>query len=72
VTRIDFYILEHASHEARLTLACRLAAKAVQQDLEVLINAATDADGRRLDELLMARRPAASAMYPILWKDWCG
>jgi DNA polymerase-3 subunit chi len=52
VTRIDFYILEHASHEARLTLACRLAAKAVQQDLEVLINAATDADGRRLDELL--------------------
>jgi DNA polymerase-3 subunit chi len=52
VTRIDFYILDQASHEARLTLACRLAAKAVEQKLEVLINTETASDSARLDELL--------------------
>jgi DNA polymerase-3 subunit chi len=52
VTRIDFYILDRPSTDARLTLACRLAEKAVQQDHEVLINTATDVDSARLDELL--------------------
>ena len=52
MTRIDFYILDRSSNEARLTLACRLAAKAVEQDLEVLINAETETDAARLDELL--------------------
>ena len=52
MTRIDFYILEPTSNEACLSLACRLAAKAVEQDLQVLINTANEADGQRLDELL--------------------
>ena len=52
MTRVDFYILDHTTSEARLTLACRLADKAVRRDHEVLINAATEADGARLDELL--------------------
>ena len=52
MTRIDFYILDQSTNEARLTLACRLAAKAVQQNLEVLINAESEADGARLDDLL--------------------
>jgi len=52
VTRVDFYILDSSSKESPLSLACRLAAKAVQQNLEVLINTATETDSRRLDELL--------------------
>lgn len=52
MTRIDFYILDQATNEACLTFACRLTAKAVQQKLEVLINAGSEADGHRLDELL--------------------
>ena len=52
MTRVDFYILDGGSSDSQLTLACRLAEKAVAQDHEVLINADSEADGRRLDELL--------------------
>lgn len=52
MTRIDFYILERSTNEACLTLACRLAAKAVHQNLEVLVNAASESDKQRLDQLL--------------------
>lgn len=52
MTRVDFYILDTPSSEACLTLACRLAEKAVRQDHEVLINTASEADSLRLDELL--------------------
>jgi DNA polymerase-3 subunit chi len=52
VTRIDFYILERPAPEARLTLACRLAEKAAAEDHEVLINAESESEGLRLDELL--------------------
>jgi DNA polymerase-3 subunit chi len=52
VTRIDFYILDRPAREARLTLACRLADKAVQQDHEVLINTESEADNSRLNDLL--------------------
>jgi len=52
VTRIDFYILERPASDARLLLACRLAEKAVEQNYEVLINAASESESLRLDELL--------------------
>lgn len=52
MTRVDFYILGQSSQDGRLTLACRLAEKAVSQDHEVLINTNTEDEGRRLDELL--------------------
>ena len=52
MTRVDFYILDRPAKEARLTLACRLAEKAVNQDHEVLINTGSDAESLRLDELL--------------------
>lgn len=52
MTRIDFYILERSGADARLTLACRLAEKAVQQENAVLINTATTSEGARLDDLL--------------------
>lgn len=52
MTRIDFYILRQPGEAARLTLACRLAEKAVQRKHEVLINTEHEADERRMDELL--------------------
>jgi DNA polymerase-3 subunit chi len=52
MTRVDFYILTQPTKEARLTLACRIAEKAVLSDHEVLINAETDTDCARLDTLL--------------------
>ena len=52
MTRIDFYILDRASGDARLLFACRLAEKAVAQDLEVLIHTKGPAESARLDELL--------------------
>jgi DNA polymerase-3 subunit chi len=52
VTRVDFYVLDRPTSEARLLLACRLAEKAVEQNLDVLINAASDSESLKLDELL--------------------
>jgi DNA polymerase-3 subunit chi len=52
VTRVDFYILDSGSKDNRLTLACRLAEKAVGHDHEVLINTESHEQGSRLDELL--------------------
>jgi len=52
VTRIDFYILDRRTTEARLKLACRLAEKAVDQDHEVLINTESEADSTLLNDLL--------------------
>jgi DNA polymerase-3 subunit chi len=52
VTRIDFYVLDRAASDARLLLACRLAEKAVEQNYQVLINASSESESFRLDELL--------------------
>jgi DNA polymerase-3 subunit chi len=52
VTRVDFYILDRPAKEARLTIACRLAEKAVNQDHEVLINTESESESSRLDDLL--------------------
>jgi DNA polymerase-3 subunit chi len=52
VTRIDFYILDRPSSEARLLYACRLAEKAVLEAHEVLINTQSGTESARLDELL--------------------
>lgn len=52
MTRIDFYILDRPTREACLTLACRLAEKAVRLDHEVLINTESETESARLDELL--------------------
>lgn len=52
MTRVDFYILEQPAREARLTVACRLAEKAVTQDHEVLINTHSDSESSRLNDLL--------------------
>jgi len=55
-TRIDFYVLEDASDEARLHFACRLAEKAVRLNNRVIALAADEATARQLDELLWTFR----------------
>lgn len=52
MTQVDFYILADTAAEARLTFACRLAGKAVQRELDVFVLAESEADARKLDELL--------------------
>ena len=52
MTRIDFYILEQPANDARLLFACRLAEKAVEHRYEVLINAESEPESRKLDQLL--------------------
>jgi DNA polymerase-3 subunit chi len=52
VTQVDFYILSEGSEDSRLRLACRLADKAVQRKLGVFVVTESEADARKLDELL--------------------
>lgn len=52
MTRIDFYIVSSDAPDARLTLACRLADKAMERKNKVFINATGPAEAARLDELL--------------------
>jgi DNA polymerase-3 subunit chi len=52
VTQVDFYILANDSDDARLRLACRIVDKATDADQHVFINATTDIEAQKLDELL--------------------
>ncbi|NIW24079.1 MAG: DNA polymerase III subunit chi [Gammaproteobacteria bacterium] len=52
MTQVDFYLLPETAEDARLTFACRLAGKAVQRELVVFVLAESEADARKLDELL--------------------
>jgi len=69
VTRIDFYILDRPTSEARLTLACRLAEKAVDRKHEVLINAESDTDCTRLDGLLWTFSQGSFLPHRLLGAD---
>jgi DNA polymerase-3 subunit chi len=52
VTQVDFYILANDSDEARLRLACRIVDKATEAEQHVFINATSDTEAQKLDELL--------------------
>lgn len=52
MTQVDFYILESDSDDARLRLACRIVDEATETDQHVFINATSDVDAQKLDELL--------------------
>ena len=52
MTQIDFYIITGDSDVSRLRLACRITEKAVNHGQQVYLNSATEADARKLDELL--------------------
>lgn len=52
MTRVDFYIVDNDSDDARLTLACRITEKAVGQGQHVFINSGSETEARKVDELL--------------------
>jgi DNA polymerase-3 subunit chi len=52
VPRVDFYVTDDASPDARARLACRIVEKAYLAEQRVLVRCASDAALTRIDELL--------------------
>lgn len=50
--QVDFYILDREAPDARLTIACRIAEKAVNGKLRVFVRASDSGEADRLDALL--------------------
>ena len=50
--QVDFYLLAAPDPRARLTAACRLAEKAYEQGLKVVVRTASPAETAEFDELL--------------------
>ena len=67
MTQVDFYILPDGPEDGRLRLACRLADKAVQSKLGVFVLAKTEADARKLDELLWTVTQNSFLPHRYVW-----
>jgi DNA polymerase-3 subunit chi len=52
MTRVDFYVLEDGTEQARERFACRLVDKAWRLNHTVFVNTASPAEAERLDELM--------------------
>jgi len=52
MTRVDFYVLEDGTEQARERFACRLVDKAWRLNHTVFVNTASPAEADRLDELM--------------------
>ena len=50
--QVDFYILDRDADDARLTVACRIAEKAMLGELRVWVRASDPGEAARLDDLL--------------------
>lgn len=57
MTRIDFYVLQHAEVAARHHFTCRLVEKVVAQGNRVMIATENTAETQALDDLLWSFRP---------------
>ncbi len=57
MTRVDFYILDDESIEARMLFVCRLVDKAFRRNNRILLNVADWATADALDDLLWSFRP---------------
>jgi DNA polymerase-3 subunit chi len=66
MTRIDFYILEDGSPEARHRFVCRLAEKAHQQGHRIYIYAAEAGKAAAVDELLWTFRDGSFVPHDML------
>jgi DNA polymerase III subunit chi len=56
MARVDFYVLEEVSADARLRLACRLAEKAFAESQAVFVLASAAEEARLVDDLLWTFR----------------
>lgn len=69
MTRIDFYILQDASQEARLLFVCRLVDKAVGQGNRIFIRVDDTATAETLDDLLWSFRPESFIPHALVGMD---
>jgi DNA polymerase-3 subunit chi len=63
--RIDFYILQGSDPGARLTYACRLAAKAWREGHRIYLNCQDQAQAEALDERLWSFSPASFVPHQL-------
>jgi DNA polymerase-3 subunit chi len=66
VAQVDFYVLDQVDELARYTLACRLAEKAWRLENTIHIQAMTQTDAERLDELLWTFRDGSFVPHEIV------
>ncbi|HET8698114.1 MAG TPA: DNA polymerase III subunit chi [Gammaproteobacteria bacterium] len=52
MTEVDFYVAGSDSDDARLKVTCRLCDEAMQRSRHVFVNAASQGEAERLDDLL--------------------
>ena len=69
MTQVDFYIIKDRNPDARLTVACRIAEKAMQKQHQVLINTASKAESKRLDELLWTFSQGSFVPHRVIEAD---
>lgn len=79
MTQVDFYIIDSDAADARLMLACKIVEKAYRDKQHVFIHSSSEAEARKLDELLwtfsqssfiphrvVQQAPAAAPVEPVL------
>lgn len=69
MTRIDFYILQQASAEARRLFVCKLTDKALRLGSKVFILVADRAEAETLDALLWSFRPESYVPHALIDTD---
>lgn len=65
MTRVDFYILEEDTVDARMLFVCRLIDKVVRRGMRVLVCVADPGTADALDDLLWSFRPESFIPHAI-------
>lgn len=65
MTKVDFYILQDTTEDARLHFTCRLADKAVRSGHRVLITADSQEEVQQLDDLLWTFKPETFIAHEV-------
>ncbi len=66
MTRIDFYILQEATQDARWHFCCRLVDKALRAGSRILLLADSPEDAKALDDLLWTFKPESFIPHQLL------
>ena len=66
MTRVDFYLLSQSGSRSRQSFACRLAEKAYRLDNTVHIHVDSQAEAKRLDDLLWTFRDGSFVPHDVV------
>lgn len=69
MTRVDFYVVNSAGAEARLSVAARLAEKALGRGHRIFINCASQGQMDALDQYLWDFKPASFVPHSLASAD---